>query len=92
MVLHDDVRLSEQRGKLGRRNRLDSSAIDERFANCMDVLDDAQFVAMCGGARALVLCIHLYLHRGRNSEAPSTISKQSQTLTNRRKSAKDLRV
>jgi hypothetical protein len=38
IVLYE-VWLREQMGRLGRRNRLDSSAIDDRFANCMEVLE-----------------------------------------------------
>lgn len=51
MVLYEDVWLSRQTGDLGCKKRLDRSAIEERFANCMEIIEDGQCVAICSVAR-----------------------------------------
>lgn len=44
MVEYGDVWFSRQTGDFGCKKRLDNSAIDERFANCMEALKVCQLV------------------------------------------------
>ena len=87
MVWYDDVWLLGQTRELGRRKRLDSNAIEERFTICMSILnkgkENGQLAVQCLYSKSWGLPFVLVISTGISSHDFKRFRSHCQTLTNR---------